>query len=252
MQTPRSGIIKPHTLRMTQSEISMPQKIVMIVAFFFLLSTAGITRDAYRSSGAPHGMLSTEFADLSVLPEGTYVLSPYDNIIRHISEGEGNDWRLVSAIAYHESRFHPERQSRRGAWGLMQIMPSVAKQFGVDPARRGDLSTNILLANKLLHRLKSLLKFSDEATAEDRLSLLLAAYNGGYGHVSDARRLAEANGESADSWTVVAHYLALKADSIVCLHEAVRHGTFSGAAETTAYVADVRDRYAAYCRRAKR
>ena len=32
----------------------------------------------------------------------------------------GNDWRLMSAIAYHESRFTADIVSRRGARGLMQ------------------------------------------------------------------------------------------------------------------------------------
>ena len=63
--------------------------------------------------------------------EARYVISPYDHVIRNISEREGNDWRLMSAIAYHESRFTADIVSRRGARGLMQIMPAVARQFDV-------------------------------------------------------------------------------------------------------------------------
>ena len=63
--------------------------------------------------------------------EARYVISPYDHVIRNISEREGNDWRLMSAIAYHESRFKADIVSRRGARGLMQIMPAVARQFDV-------------------------------------------------------------------------------------------------------------------------
>lgn len=37
-----------------------------------------------------------------LLREGDYVISAYDAIIRNISEREGNDWRLMSAVAYHE------------------------------------------------------------------------------------------------------------------------------------------------------
>ena len=51
--------------------------------------------------------------------EARYVISPYDHVIRNISEREGNDWRLMSAIAYHESRFKADIVSRRGARGLM-------------------------------------------------------------------------------------------------------------------------------------
>ena len=35
----------------------------------------------------------------SLLSDGDYVISAYDNIIRNISEKEGHDWRLMSAIA---------------------------------------------------------------------------------------------------------------------------------------------------------
>lgn len=49
--------------------------------------------------------------------EARYVISPYDHVIRNISEREGNDWRLMSAIAYHESRFKADIVSRRGARG---------------------------------------------------------------------------------------------------------------------------------------
>ena len=44
--------------------------------------------------------------------EARYVISPYDHVIRNISEREGNDWRLMSAIAYHESRFKADIVSR--------------------------------------------------------------------------------------------------------------------------------------------
>ncbi len=44
--------------------------------------------------------------DHSLPPEGCYLLSAYDNIIRSVSEREGNDWRLVrrhrlSRVALH-------------------------------------------------------------------------------------------------------------------------------------------------------
>ena len=51
--------------------------------------------------------------DYSLLMEGDYVISPYDELIRHISEEEGHDWRLISAMAYHESRFRSHLVSPR-------------------------------------------------------------------------------------------------------------------------------------------
>lgn len=233
-------------------DCSLPRKTAAVLLLFGLFALAELSREGRRMSGDVRGVPAEDHEDLSMLPEGEYLLSPYDNVFRRICDREGNDWRLLSAIAYHESRFRPHRRSRRGAWGIMQIMPSVARQFDVDPERRGDLCVNIYLANKLLNRLDSLMRFSAETTAEDRLCLLLAAYNGGYGHVSDARRLAAAHGEDAGSWAVVARYLRLKSESPYLEHEAVHHGPFNGSEETLAYVDSVCDRYAAYCRRAAR
>ena len=40
--------------------------------------------------------------------EIAHTISVYDELIRSVSEEEGYDWRLMSAIAYHESRFSPD------------------------------------------------------------------------------------------------------------------------------------------------
>lgn len=176
------------------------------------------------------------------------VISDYDPLIRTISEEEGNDWRLLSAIAYHESRFTPDITSRCGAKGLMQIMPSVARQFDVPAERISDPAVNVRLANKLLTRIEESLQLPAEVSATDRLSIVLACYNGGIGHVSDARRLARAHGENPDSWEVVARYLTLKAQPEYYRNEVVKNGRFTGSSQTLAYVEDVLGKYDTYCR----
>ena len=113
--------------------------------------------------------------------EARYVISPYDHVIRNISEREGNDWRLMSAIAYHESRFKADIVSRRGARGLMQIMPAVARQFDVASEEALlDPETNVLLANKVWNRIDSTLDLPAGISEKDRMSLILACYNGGW------------------------------------------------------------------------
>ena len=63
--------------------------------------------------------------------EALYTISEYDGIMRRIGKEEGQDWLLMSAIAYSESRFQSHLVSNRGAIGLMQIMPIVGRQFDV-------------------------------------------------------------------------------------------------------------------------
>ncbi len=231
----------------------MLKKTTLIFSFFIFLTLfcGSYDRlDATTRVVAP--ILTADFEDQSLLAEGEYAISTYDNLFRSISEREGNDWRLLSAIAYHESRFMPSLQSKRGARGIMQIMPSVARQFQVDPEKLGDLKTNIWLANRLLNELAEMMAIPQSTPLEDRLSLLLAAYNGGIGHVSDARRLARAHGANPHSWSDVSHYLKLKSDPAYYEHEVVRNGRFTGYGQTAAYVDDVLNRYARYCRRVAR
>lgn len=205
-------------------------------------------RYAVPASSAGHGIGSGH----SLLMEGDYVISPYDELMRHICEEEGHDWRLLSAIAYHESRFHSDRMSRRGARGLMQIMPSVGRQFGVPVELIADPEINIRLANQLLSSIEKTLALPASTPAEDRISIVLASYNGGLGHVRDARRLARFYGENPNSWAVVGRYLRLKALPQYYGLDVVYCGRFTGIRETEAYVNDVLDHYHDYCRRARR
>lgn len=107
---------------------------------------------------------------------------------------EGVDWRLLSAIAYKESRFRHNVVSPSGACGLMQIMPVTARHFKIDQRRLSDPEVNITLAAKLIKSIDESLGFAEGTPDESRLSIILAAYNCGIGTVRDARRLARAEG----------------------------------------------------------
>ena len=89
---------------------------------------------------------------------------------------------------------------------------------------------------------------SSSTPENDRMSIILACYNGGIGHVSDARRLAKSNGENPNSWEVVARYLQQKSDPAVYESELVKYGKFTGSRQTEAYVREVMKRYDVYCK----
>ena len=230
----------------------MLKKTVLTFAFLTILTTFYGFNARFSAPAMDSALNGMEAMNRSLLPEGSYVISAYDDLMRHISEQEGNDWRLMSAIAYHESRFKPDITSRRGARGLMQIMPSVARQFDVPVTEVADPETNIRLANKLLTKIAATLRLPEGISEKDRMSIILASYNGGIGHVSDARRLAKLNGEDPNSWEVVARYLSLKADPAYYESEVVKCGRFTGSRQTLAYVNDVIGRYDKYCRVAGR
>jgi len=75
---------------------------------------------------------------------------------------------LVQAIVQQESGWQACAVSRKGAVGLMQLMPEVAQQFGVDPY---DPKQNVQAGSKYLKQLITRYKGDTK--------LALAAYNAG-------------------------------------------------------------------------
>lgn len=226
--------------------------IVLIVLMTFVgaqLLSDDMWQDATVSQASKtDAELAAEMASDSTNVVDEWIISVYDDMMQRIGEEEGQDWRLMSAIAYNESRFMAHVVSKRGAVGLMQVTPIVGRQFNVDKEHLSDPETNIRLATKLLRKIDSTLKMSSSTPENDRMSIILACYNGGIGHVSDARRLAKSNGENPNSWEVVARYLQQKADPAVYESELVKYGKFTGSRQTEAYVREVMKRYDVYCK----
>ena len=115
--------------------------------------------------------------------EARYVISPYDHVIRNISEREGNDWRLMSAIAYHESRFKADIVSRRGARGLMQIMPETGAWIAEKRGERDAFTDEVLLdpETSLLYGGWYIRYLMDEFGGD--FTCAVAAYHAGQGAV---------------------------------------------------------------------
>lgn len=92
-------------------------------------------------------------------------------LIEAAASRHGVDPRLLAAVVRVESDFKPRARSRKGAMGLMQLMPGTARQYAVtDPYEPGP---NIDAGAR---HLRSLLDRFD-------LRVALAAYNAGEGAV---------------------------------------------------------------------
>lgn len=128
----------------------------------------------------------------------TKYISRYDDLIRAEGKKMGWDWRLLAAIIYQESRFKPDLESDRGAYGLMQLMPTTMERYGIDCD--ASLEAHLEAGGKLLLFLDKALPESIADTLE-RQKFVLAAYNAGLGNVLENRKKAERNGKDPDLWT---------------------------------------------------
>ena len=66
------------------------------------------------------------------LPPATLGSAPYVGEIKAAAERYGVSEKLVSAVIRVESGFNPRAVSRKGARGLMQLMPATASDLGVN------------------------------------------------------------------------------------------------------------------------
>jgi membrane-bound lytic murein transglycosylase B len=100
-------------------------------------------------------------------------LTAYDREIAAAAERWKVDPALVRAVIHAESAFRPDALSRKGAQGLMQLMPGTADMYGVDDPF--DAAQNI---DAGVQHLAGLLERYD-----GDVTLAAAAYNAGEGAV---------------------------------------------------------------------
>jgi len=115
------------------------------------------------------------------------------------------DWRLLAAISYQESHWDPRAKSPTGVRGMMMLTQPTAKAMGV--ANRLDPDDSIRGGARYLRKLIN--RVPDSIHEEEKIWFALAAYNVGFGHMMDARRLTRYQGGDADRWTDVKSRLPL-------------------------------------------
>jgi len=96
-------------------------------------------------------------------------INKYDRIIHEAARTHGVDFHLLKAIIQAESSFNPRAVSKKGARGLMQIMPQNYSSLNIkDPF---DPRQNIMGGTRYFRRLYD--------RYEGKLALSLSAYNAG-------------------------------------------------------------------------
>ncbi|WP_192459436.1 membrane-bound lytic murein transglycosylase MltF [Musicola keenii] len=115
------------------------------------------------------------------------------------------DWKLLAAISYQESHWNPLATSPTGVRGLMMLTRNTADSL--DVADRLNPEESIRGGAQYLSRMMQLIPAS--IPADERIWFALAAYNMGYAHMMDARKLTETQKANPDSWAEVKTRLPL-------------------------------------------
>lgn len=99
-----------------------------------------------------------------------------ERLVREAAERHQVDPALIRAVIETESNWNPSAVSRKGALGLMQLIPTTAQRFGVNDAfsPKQNVDAGVRYLKTLLERYNG------------NLDLALAAYNAGEGAVDRA------------------------------------------------------------------
>lgn len=181
--------------------------------------------------------------EMPVIRKG--IISKYDSLIRKYAVKEAFDWKLIAAIIHQESRFRPQIVSPVGAYGLMQLMPSVAKTYKINFSKLSAPDLNIATGTKYFRWIYNHFD-KPEFSKEDKIKFSLAAYNAGIGHIYDARALAIKYKLNPNVWTDNVEAMLLNKSSRKYYSDpVVKHGHCRGY-ETRVYVRNIMQYYEHY------
>ncbi|WP_298533833.1 transporter substrate-binding domain-containing protein [uncultured Algibacter sp.] len=184
----------------------------------------------------------TKHIDSDYFLNETGKLSPYDELIKKYARNLPWDWVLLASQIFQESRFDPNASSWANAHGLMQIMPSTAKDLGV--LNTSNPEESIKAGTRYL---KQLWNEWDMITDDnERIKFTLASYNAGLSHVKDAVTLTKLENGNPNIWTEHVEQAMLKLTyRKYYTKPEIKYGYVHGI-EPVSYVKDIFERYGLY------
>jgi membrane-bound lytic murein transglycosylase MltF len=120
--------------------------------------------------------------------------------IQYFSDEFSFDWLMITAQGYQESQLDQSKKSHMGAIGVMQVLPTTAKDRNVNIPDIYDAKNNINAGVKYLRHLRDQYYSDDAMTKQDQVLFAFAAYNAGPGNVNKARRRAKKLNFDPNKW----------------------------------------------------
>jgi len=160
-------------------------------------------------------------------------LPRYQALFEEIAEKNALDWRLLAAISYQESHWNEHAVSPTGVRGLMMLTQNTAKDLGITD--RTIPKESISGGARYLKQRMAMIP--ERVQEPDRTWFALASYNIGFGHLNDARIIAQKLGKNPDKWIDVKQALPLLTQEK--WYSQTKHGYARGK-EPVRYVSNIR------------
>ena len=110
------------------------------------------------------------------------------------------DWLMLAALSYQESGLDQSKLSHTGAVGVMQVLPSTARDKNINIPNIEKIEPNIHAGTKYLRFIMDRY-FNDPSISKlDRVLLTFAAYNAGPARVTKLRNEAKSMNLDPDIW----------------------------------------------------
>lgn len=184
-----------------------PELMQAVNHFFDSLRGSGELAQLLQQDSAGSGAVHAEQSRLFEL-YSMQRLPRYRTWFQEAAERYGFNWELLAAIGFQESKWNPLAVSTAGAEGVMMLTSDTAQAMGI--SNRANAKESIFAGARYLAKVRKMIPL--HIPQPDRTWFLVAAYNVGFGHVEDARVLAQRMGMNPDSWAAVSKVMPLLAD----------------------------------------
>ncbi len=133
----------------------------------------------------------------------------YQEFFEQAAKEQDVDWRLIAAMGYQESHWNRDAVSPTGVRGIMMLTLRTAKDLGVK--NRVDPKSSIFGGAKYFRQMHN--RMNEDIPEPDRTWMAMAAYNVGFGHLQDARKITRKLEKNPNLWIDVKQALPLLAKS---------------------------------------
>jgi membrane-bound lytic murein transglycosylase MltF len=143
---------------------------------------------------------STQWVRNSLGPEDVARFQGTIKFFKKYANQYGFDWLMVAALAYQESRLDQSVRSKKGAVGVMQVLPSTAAGNPINIEDIHLIENNIHAGVKYLDFIYH--RYFNHAGIEeiDKILLTFAAYNAGPAKVKSLRKKTATMGLNPNIW----------------------------------------------------